>query len=278
MGVKILGIIGYPLENSLSPAMHNASLEKQRLPYLYLPFPIRAAKLKKVFYLLRRGKIVGLNVTIPYKEKVLSLLDAIDPFAKSIGAVNTIIRRKGRLIGYNTDANGYLLSLKKETGWNCRKKRVLILGAGGAARAVVYALAREGARSIVVANRTIRRGKKLIRDFRKQFPDCRFQSIPFTSGQLAKKFPEIDLFVNAIPTARRGDKKLPLFHLPKKAVVSDLATSPPTTPLLKSAKRVGLRTHSGLGMLLYQGALSYQLWTGRKPNLIAMKKGLQEVL
>jgi shikimate dehydrogenase len=249
--------------------MHNAVFQKMNLPYLYLPFRVAPRELASFLKKVRLWKLKGLNVTIPHKEAVLRCLDRISPEARAIGAVNTIVLKNGKLIGYNTDAGGYLRSLKEEAGFDPRGKTVLILGAGGAARAVFHALKRAGAKKIILSNRTLSRAANLARDV-----------IPLKTQELKKVFPSLDLLINATSIGLKGTrfKNLPLSLLPKKAVVSDLVYRPILTPLLREAKKRGLKIHPGIGMLLYQGAESFRLWTGRTPDLKAMKKALLDAL
>lgn len=269
--MTIIAIIGDPIAHSLSPVMQNAVFRKMNLPYLYLPIRVTSGELSSFIKRIKndRSGITGFNVTIPHKEKVMKYLDWISPEALAIGAVNTVIFKKGRLAGYNTDARGYVRSLQEETRFTPRGKRILILGAGGAARAILYALGKAGAKKVYLSNRTLRRAMKLTRD-----------SIPLKTKELKKIFPSIDLLINATSIGLKGTrfKNLPLSLLSKRAIVSDLIYRPLMTPLLRDAKRRGLKIHPGLGMLLYQGAESFRLWTGKKPDLAVMRKALLDAL
>lgn len=263
--------------------MHNASFRKKRLPYVYLPFRVRAGELRRFLKDIRSwgwGRVRGFNVTIPHKEAILPFLDRISPEAKAIGAVNTVVIEKGKFLGYNTDAAGWLRSLEDETGLRPKGKTAVVLGAGGAARAVVYALAKAGTREIAVSNRTRSRADALAREFGKKFPRTRIVAVPFLPDLLHKIFSEIDLLVNTTSVGLGGTRfaRLSLAPLNKKAVVSDLVYRPRLTPLLKQAKRRGLKIHPGLGMLLHQGILAAKLWTRKEPNRRAMKKALLDGL
>lgn len=262
--MKFIGIIGDPIEHSLSPAMQNAAFRRANLPFVYLPFRVRPGELKS-FLEKARWKMVGLNVTIPHKETIVRHLDRISPEARAIGAVNTVVIRGGRLLGYNTDGKGYLQSLKNETGFNPKGKRILIIGAGGAARALIYSLRQAGAQEIHLANRTKKRVLQI-------------PTIPLQKTAFKKILPSIDLLINATSVGLNGTRfrGLPLSSLPKGAVVSDLVYRPRMTPLLKEAKKRGFRIHTGIGMLLHQGAMSFRLWTGKNPDLEAMRKALQK--
>lgn len=270
--LKITGVIGDPIAHSLSPAMQNAAFRKSRLGYLYFPLHVRPKELGRFLARMRKWDgLAGFNVTIPHKEAVIKHLDRLSPEARAIGAVNTVVVRKGRLFGYNTDAPGYLRSLKTETGFRPRGKRILILGAGGAARALVFALARAGAREIVVYDMIPGKAERLVKEYRKRFRQVRIGRIEMN---------DTDLLINATPVGLKGTrfKDLPLNRLPQKAIVSDLVYHPAMTPLLQEALRRRLRIHSGLGMLLQQGALSFKLWTGKMPPLNVMKKALLDAL
>lgn len=278
--MKLLGIIGDPITHSLSPAMHNAVLRKAGFPFFYMPFHVTAANLGAFLKDVPLIPLAGFNVTIPHKEAVRKQLAWVSPEAKAIGAVNTVVVSGKRLKGYNTDAEGYLRSLKEETGWTPRSKKVLLLGAGGAARAVVYALAQGGAGEIMIANRTLARAKTLARDFSKQFRRTKIVAVPLNPQLWSTDAVQADLIVNTSSVGMNGTffTGLSLKNAPKKAVVSDLVYRPRITPLLRAAKRRRLTIHTGEGMLLHQGALAFQLWTGKKPDLKVMKKALLEAM
>ena len=275
----LLGIIGDPIRHSLSPAMHNAVLRKGGFPYLYLPFHVTPQRLKDFVRDAPSLNLVGFNVTIPHKETVRKHLAWVSPEAKAIGAVNTVVVSGKNLKGYNTDASGYARSLA-ETGFRPKDKIALVLGAGGAARAVVYALAKAGLKEIALANRTRARARKLAREFSKTFPKTRILDVPFDTRLLNRLLREVDLLVNttAVGMNRTSFKGLKLSDLRKSAVVSDLVYKPLLTPLLRAAKRQGIRLHTGDGMLIHQGAEAFRLWTGRKPDLPTMRKALLHAL
>ena len=278
--LKFLGIIGDPVAHSLSPAMHNAVLRRSGFRFFYLPFHVAPDRLKGFVRDVPLLHLAGFNVTIPHKEAILKYLSWVSPEAKAIGAVNTVVVSGARLKGYNTDAPGYLRSLVEETGFRPKGKSVLVLGAGGAARAVLYALATAGVKQVLIANRTASRAKTLAGEFSRKFRRVEFAAIPLKNEALQASLPATDLLVNTTSvglcgTAFRG---LPLKHLKRTAVVSDLVYKPLKTPLLRAAERRGFKIHTGDGMLLHQGALAYHLWTGRKPDLKTMKKALLRAL
>lgn len=275
--MKLVGIIGDPVGHSLSPRMHNAAFRKMGLNFLYVPFHITPKGLASFVRQATRWQMAGFNVTIPHKERILSHLDWISPKARTIGAVNTVEIRNGRLEGHNTDADGYRLSLQKDLGFHLARKTAVVFGAGGAARAVVFALARAGARKITILNRTPDKARRLATEFSRLFPKVVWASAPLRPMEMRKCFPAADLVVNTTSVGLQGSRfsKIPWKALPRKAIVSDLVYRPRMTPLLKDARKKGLRTHTGEGMLLHQGALAFRLWTGKTPDVSVMKQAIE---
>lgn len=260
---KILGIFGYPIEHTLSPAMHNAAIEALGLDMVYLPFEVRPAGLGIAVEAIRSLDILGINVTIPHKSAIIPCLDRVSEEARVIGAINTIVNRGGELIGYNTDGEGYVRSLKRELDFNLKGKKVLLLGAGGAARGILVSIAREGPKDVIVANRTVAKASALVRELKGRFPDVGMTALGLIPEILKVHLGGTTLLINATSLGmRREGIGLPLDALPDDAVVSDIVYKPLMTPLLKEASALGLITHNGLGMLVEQGALSLKLWTG----------------
>jgi len=256
-----LGLIGFPVEHSLSPAMHEAALRAAGLEGTYLALETPPAFLRARLQEVRRG-FAGVNVTVPHKERVLDYLDEISPEAKAIGAVNTIVCAQGRLIGHNTDAPGFISGLD-EAGISYRNKKALVLGAGGAARAVAYALKKGGAQ-VAVYNRTQSRAEAL----------CNAMGLRLvTEPLLAAAVQGCDLLINTTSVGLKDPSSSPLPPgLLPRGVVVDIVYNPPTTRLLLEAQQAGLPTLGGLPMLVWQGALAFELWTGIKPDVQAMYK------
>ncbi len=260
---RVLGIFGDPVEHTLSPGMQNAAFEANRLNWVYLPFHVKPEGLKKAVAGIRAFDMIGVNVTIPHKEKVVKHLDDVDGLAKTIGAVNTIVNVEGKLVGYNTDGYGYVESLREETGFDSAGKNIVILGAGGAARAILFTFLynkKNAVKSVVVANRTLRRAKKLVDEFKDKVGGA---PITVTSlGKVDGHLSGADLLINTTSVGMMGKGKfdLPLDRLPGHAIVSDIVYRPLETVFLKKAKARGLKIHGGLGMLAHQGALSFELW------------------
>ena len=272
---KITGIFGDPIGHTLSPAMHNAAFKAVGLNAVYVPFHVKAddpAVLKAAVEGLRAMRFLGVNVTIPHKERVLRYLDEIDPHAADIGAVNTIVNRDGRLFGYNTDGTGYLLSLRDETGLRIARKKIVIIGAGGAARGIFYAMLGMKPSSIVLVNRTIRRANTLAKAFEARFSSTDIRTSALQRGALIEHLSNADLVVNttSIGMMGKGELDIPVEALPPKAIVSDIVYRPSKTGLLKAAEKRRLKTHGGLGMLVRQGAIGFELWTGMKAPVSVM--------
>jgi shikimate dehydrogenase len=273
---KLYGLIGNPVEHSLSPYMHNAAFPKLDIDSAYLPFLVQKGKLKQAISALKLTGISGFNVTVPFKTECMKYLDNIDPLAKAIGAVNTVVNKKGRLIGYNTDCTGFLRSLEEDLNFIAKQKAIFIIGAGGAARAIAFGLAKNRAKSIAVYDIMPSRARSLISDVKKSFPAVNM-IMP-----LAKDIRYImqgsHLLVNCTPIGMQAKDPLPvpsgLLH--KGLKVYDIVYTPLKTKLVKTAQRKSIKAVSGINMLLYQGVLAFELWTGRKAPVALMRKQLME--
>ncbi len=294
---RYVGLIGYPLGHSVSPAMHQAAFDHYKLDMRYELWETEAEKLGDILERVRNPETLGANVTVPHKEVMVSLMDELDDLALEIGAVNTIVNRVGWLIGYNTDAGGFLKALRHEGGFDPAGKRAVLIGAGGVARAAGFALARAGVKSLVITDIIAERAHGLVSDLDRSL--ARTQGLPPRSCVDAKDvggvasldfkmwpIPEIralsaddqqfgealsgcDLVVNCTPVGMKhsdaeGKSPLEAGLIPKGALVYDVVYNPIETPLLAAAKRARARTLSGLAMLVYQGAMAFELWTGRE--------------
>lgn len=277
---KILGIFGYPINHSISPAMHNAAIKALGLDMIYLPFEVKPSNLKDAVNGIKGLGMLGVNITIPHKETVIKLLDDISEEARFIGAVNTIVNKGGKLIGHNTDGYGYLSSLKQELNFNPKGKNIIILGSGGAARGILAALAKTGPKSITVTNRTLARAVSLVKAFEKEFPAIKFEASGLDKNILKACFQGADILINTTSVGMKQYKALevPLEALPKTAAVSDIVYNPLQTLLLKKAKKLGFSGHGGLGMLIHQGARSFRLWTGIDAPVDVMRKAALKAL
>ncbi len=275
----ILGIVGHPLDHSVSVPMHMSAIFTLGIDYVYLSFDILPENLSHAIGQFKRENIKGFNVTIPYKETIMPYLDDIDERASRIGAVNTINNESGRLKGYNTDGTGYLTSLREQTGFDPRGKQVLLIGAGGAAHAVAYALLEAGAGHLTIANRTREHADMLCRHLGVYFPGGLLRSIgmdEINEGDHTQS----DLVVNTTSIGMKGagDITMDVTGLGKHAVVSDIVYNPLETGFLKRARAAGLAIHDGAGMLVHQGAESFRLWTGLRPPVDVMRQAVLKAL
>jgi shikimate dehydrogenase len=269
---KIVGLFGYPVEHTLSPFMHNAAFESTGLDYCYLPFSVRPEDLNISVGAIKALNIRGVNITIPHKETIIPYLDELDREAELIGAVNTVLNKDGRLIGYNTDGKGFVRSLREEGGIDPEGKKIMIIGAGGAARAIAFTLALEGVGKIFINDIIENKAKELSSAI----------SNKISAEAIYIKDPkegigEVDILINATPLGMKKEDPLPVLPelLSQGLFVYDIVYNPPETSLLKEAKKRGAKTLGGLGMLLYQGALSFKIWTGVEPPIDVMKKALE---
>jgi len=265
--------MGWPVEHSLSPVMHNAAFAALGLDWVYVPLPVAPGDVREAVQGLRALGFVGANVTIPHKQAVIPWLDEVSAAAQAIGAVNTLVVRDGRLLGENTDWRGFLTSLR-EAGVEPAGKCALVLGAGGAARAVVYALVRVGAR-VVVVNRTHARAEGLARALTK-LGDIQ---TALTVEAAVNLLSDIDLVVNTTSVGmwpRIDESPWPeAVPLPTRAIVCDLVYHPLETRLLKRASTTGCPVVDGLGMLVHQGAAAFELWTGVEAPVKVMREELR---
>lgn len=263
----VYGIFGDPVAHSLSPAMQNAAFAAAGIDAIYVPFHVRTEALGAAVAALRALNVAGVNVTIPHKERILEHLDEVDHRARSIGAVNTVVNRGGRLLGYNTDGVGLVRALQAEFGCSPRGSRILLLGAGGACRAAVVALAAAGAAWIGIANRRPARAEQLVADLRGICPGTSLAAFPLASEALAPVWSGVELLVNTSAVGLHGESfALPVAeNLPLQARVYDMVYRRGETPLLDAAKARGLAFADGRGMLVGQGEEAFRLWTGEEP-------------
>ncbi|MFA5976069.1 MAG: shikimate dehydrogenase [Elusimicrobiota bacterium] len=275
---QLFGIMGCPIEHSLSPVMHNAAFEALGIRAVYVPFLVKPEELGKATMALRALGVSGVNVTVPHKGAVIEFLDEIDQSAKQIGAVNTIVQKNKRLHGYNTDGAGFILSLRKDGHFDPEGKKVVILGAGGAASAAAMSLAEAGVRRIVIANRNKTRSEILAKRVLRHFDRETLPVALDESRALYWLMKESDLLVNATSVGLVGNERLNINPngLHRKLFVFDLVYR--ETALLKMAKRRGLKTLDGLGMLVSQGARSFELFTGKRAPFRVMRNAAEQAL
>ncbi len=262
---KITGLFGYPVEHTLSPAMHNAAFQELGLNYCYVPFLVHPDYLASAVKAITALNLAGVNVTVPHKEKVLPLLDEIHEEASFIGAVNTIVNSEGRLIGYNTDGRGFMQSLS-EKSIAIEGKDIIIIGAGGASRAISYYLSQK-AKALYLYDIDTDKVGKLVSDLKQIRNNV-------STAEDVSVIERFHIIVNATPLGLKKEDPLPLntSFLREEQTVCDLIYK--KTPLLEAASKKGCATIDGLGMLLWQGVFAFELWTGKKPPAEIMRDAL----
>jgi len=289
---RYIGLIGYPIKHSISPYFQQAALDYYQLDICYEAWETEPAQLQDIVNNLRKPQNVGANVTTPHKEAVLPLLNEVDDLALSIGAVNTIVKKGDRLLGFNSDAYGFIEVLDKEGHFDPEGKRVVILGAGGAARAVGFALVQKNASSLVIINRTFERAQTLADSLASYSTDSssgletaktEVAALPWQSLGSHQTFSHCHLIINCTTmgmkhSSQEGQSPLSLEVIPRGVLVYDLVYNPWPTPLLKLAQKAGADILGGLPMLVYQGAASFKLWTGREAPVDIMFSKAKEIL
>jgi shikimate dehydrogenase len=258
-----VGIIGWPVEHSLSPVAHNAAFAAMEMDWIYVPLPVEPDRLPSAFDGLRSLGFTGANVTMPHKTEAAVLVDTLSEDARSVNAVNTIVVEGPVLAGHNTDVGGFDRFLRRDAGFEPAGRSALIFGAGGAARACALALARGGLHRLRVAARDPARAAELV-----AIVDGLGVTISVVPLSAAGDAPA-DLVVNATPLGAAGEE-LPTPPLGSTTVVVDLLYEPAVTPLQATAKAAGATAFGGLGLLLHQAALSFELWTGQQPPMDLM--------
>ncbi|WP_281888348.1 shikimate dehydrogenase [Paenibacillus sp. YYML68] len=267
------GVFGDPIRQSKSPIMLNRAFEAVGMNAAYGAFHIKPGTLKDAIAGIRALQFRGVNVTVPHKVEVMDYLDHIDEAARTIGAVNTIVNDDGKLTGFNTDGIGYIRSLKEETGIELRGRKVLMIGAGGAARGVGYALAKEGTEHIYIANRTTEKAVELA---------ASMSSFASVSGHSLDDIPalaaEAALIVNNTSVGMHpnvDDIPMDVSCIRPDTVASDLVYNPLVTRFLREARdQRGATVHSGLGMFIYQGAYAFEYWTGQPAPVTVMREAV----
>lgn len=277
----LVGLIGWPLGHSLSPLMHNAAFAELNLDWAYIPLPVNPDHVEPALKGLAALNFVGVNVTVPHKQAVMRYMDELSDAARLTGAVNTIHIQDGKYIGYNSDAIGFLKSLY-EAGCYPRGLRVAVLGAGGAARAAVYALARDKADLITVINRTAQRAAFLVEDLAEAFPDSTMTFAELTPHFLEVLDGEVDLVINTTSVGMYPNLDVSPWpteiSIPRKAIFCDLVYNPLETVFLAQARTAGVPIINGLGMLIHQGAYAFEKWTGHPAPIEVMRQACLDKL
>jgi shikimate dehydrogenase len=289
---KYIGLIGYPVKHSISPFFQQAALDYYQLDIRYQAWETIPAQLQEIVDSIRKPQNIGANVTVPHKETVLPLLDEVDDLARSIGAVNTIVKREERLMGFNTDAYGFIEVLDKEGQFDPEGKGVVILGAGGVARAVCFALLQRKVASLAITDGIFERANLLAENlvsYTKRVLTSpgglktEIYSFQWENLSSARTLDKCDLVVHCTTigmkdSPQEGQSPLSLEVIPRNSLVYDVVYNPWPTPLLRIAQKAGANILGGLPMLVYQGAASFKLWTGREAPVDIMFDKAKEAL
>ncbi len=277
---RVLGVFGHPISHSLSPVMQNAAIQALAIDYIYVPFHVLPDGLRDAVQAIRALDLAGVNVTIPHKEHIVEFLDEVTDAAAQVGSVNVVINQDGHLKGDTTDGPGFMKSMEAEWGSEAiRAGNALVLGAGGSAKAICYALAGAGWR-IVVANRTCERAAELTQRLNSVFGKVS-KAVRMDREVVAHEIDGVDLLVNTTSVGmypRVEDIPLPPELLRACVLVYDLVYNPAETRLVAEARSRGARAMTGLSMLVYQGALSLEMWTGRQAPIMIMQEAVRRQL
>ncbi|MGD0645125.1 MAG: shikimate dehydrogenase [Candidatus Bathyarchaeia archaeon] len=269
---QVCGVIGDPIEHTLSPAMHNAAFKVLKLDYVFLAFKVKPAEVGDAIRGMRALTIHGLNVTMPLKNAIAKYLDEVDPAGKAIASANTILNKDGRLLGFNTDGVGALNALE-QNGVELKGKKVLLLGAGGAAKAIAYTLSQE-ADELVILNRTPKPATELANLLKQKFKK-KINAGELSPSAVKENLVDSDVLINATSIGMNPNaNQTPVSSewLKPDLAVMDIVYNPLETKLVKNAKAVGAKVVSGVEMLIYQGAVSFEIWTACKAPVEVMRK------
>lgn len=277
---KLIGLLGYPLKQTFSPQMQNEIFRKLKLDYLYFPIEVEDDKLKVVVEGIRNMNCVGFNVTKPYKIKILDYLDELDALAEEIGSVNTVVIKDSKLIGYNTDGKGFIRALFNKTNINLSKNTFFIIGAGGASRAISFALARKGVKKIYILDKFQEASLSLVNDINHKIGEYA-EFIAFDEELIAQYIDKSNILVNASGVGMYPNiKKTPIKkeYLKKNLFVCDIIYNPLKTKLLLDAEEKGCKIMNGIEMTIYQGAKAFSLWTGFKEPVRMMRNTIYKII
>jgi len=275
---RVCGVIGDPIEHTLSPTIHNAAFNHLKLDFVFLAFRVKAADLENAVRGMRGLGIHGLNVTMPHKSTVIAYLDEVDPAVKFLGSANTILNKNGKLSGFNTDGVGALKALR-ENGTELSEKKVLLLGAGGAAKAIAFALAEEVG-ELVVLNRAAEKARELAEALGRMF-NKKVVGGSLSPDAIAKNLRDSDILINATSVGMKPNLSQSLVApqwLRSDLTVMDIVYNPVETKLAKDAKAAGAKVISGVEMLIYQGAASFEIWTNRSAPIEVMRRAALDKL
>ncbi|CAH0139490.1 Shikimate dehydrogenase (NADP(+)) [Peribacillus sp. Bi96] len=265
---KIYGVMGDPIAHSMSPDIHNDAFEKENIEAVYHHFHVTKEGLGDAVKGMKALGIEGFNITIPHKTSIIPLLDEVDELALAIGAVNTVVNKNGRFIGYNTDGKGFFKSLCDEISGDIKAKNTLVIGAGGAARAIYFTLVKEGVKQVDIANRTKEKAAGLV-------SDCPYDKVSKALSiiEAEESLSQYDLIIQTTSSGMSPEvdhSPLKIDQLKTGAIVSDIIYNPLQTKLLREAEEKGAETQNGLGMFINQAALAFEIWTGIMPDTARM--------
>lgn len=277
---EVVGLFGFPVRHTASPAFQNAGFQAAGLDWVYLPFEVHPDHLGTAVRGIVSLGFRGINLTIPHKQAVMNHLDELSPEAAIIGAVNTIDVRKGRLKGYNTDGKGFARSIREDSGVELSGKSVFLVGAGGAGRAVAVQGALDGAQEVFVCDCDETRSQRLVSCIQSSIRSRLATFVPFSPSHIRDALQKSEVFVDATPLGMKADDPLSIDvdWLRPGTFVYDLVYTPPETPLLRAARQRGCKTQGGLGMLLYQGCIAFEIWTGVDAPVEEMSAALRRAV
>lgn len=267
---KVIGIFGSPIGHTLSPVIHNEAFRALKIDYCYVPFHVKKENLREAVQAIRALNLKGVNVTVPHKERVVEYLDELSEEVLKIGAANTILNSEGILKGFNTDVKGFITSIKEE-GVEIAGRKVLLIGAGGAARAVAYGVLKEAGK-VYIFNRTVEKAKEI----EKQFNDIgEIRALPELSERVTR---DMEIVINATSLGMKRDDPYPIdpYLLNSSHIYYDVVY--PQTPLMREVKKKGCKVIGGLGMLVWQAVYAFEIWTGVRPSAEIFMKILNKVL
>jgi len=276
---RLCCLIGHPVDKSLSPIMHNEAFRAKGLDYVYLAFDVDDLYLKEAVEGLRALKVKGFNVTMPYKVAILNLLDKINEDASLVGAVNTVVNDKDKLIGYNTDVDGIISALESKVN-SLKGLKALLIGAGGAARACIVALVSKGCNEIIIMNRTFDNAKQMAEDLSKKL-SMNYNLEKLNIDSLKKAISSVDIIINTTPIGtypNLDESVIPQELIRKDLIVFDVVYNPKKTKLIRDAEKMGARTIPGYEMFIGQGASSFKLWTGIDAPIDIMRRAVLKAL
>ena len=265
---KLYGVLGNPIKHSMSPLIHNDAFEKYSIHGVYLPFCVEDNELQQAVEGLKALGAGGFNVTVPFKSRIIPYIDVLDDFASEVGAVNTVVIKDGQLYGYNTDGPGFtkgLLSIAEQID----NKNILIIGAGGAARGIYFALAQMGVTKLDLTNRTINSAEQLLADYQ---GDINSEALSLAEAERSLGHYDIIIQTTSVGLADVNASPLSLSKLNQNAIVCDIIYNPLQTRILREAKERGNKVQNGIDMFVNQGALAFELWTGIMPDTERMKQ------